>query len=179
MSGASSVIGPSRECRLSALAMAKSERDLGSDARPFDRTLDGMENMPGAERGLGPALGEPDELRDRAQACGGRAIESTAVVVVGQGAGAEPPSPLKDGPCISASARRKLRKAADRGAHAWAEAGILEDVLGGDRRPDDVVSVSAGPSPSWVNRSPHSSVPVLSSNRTPASQPWGVCGVSR
>ena len=35
----------------------------------------------------------------------------------------------------------------------------------------------AGPSPTWVNRSPQKRVPVVSSNTTCASQPWGTCGV--
>ena len=37
---------------------------------------------------------------------------------------------------------------------------------------------AAGPSPTWVNRSPHSSVEVVSSKNTPASQPCGTWGVA-
>ena len=40
-------------------------------------------------------------------------------------------------------ARRELRQPADRRAHAGVEAGIVEQVLGGDRRPDDVALASA------------------------------------
>ncbi len=76
--------------------------------------------------------------------------------------------------------RREPREATDRPAHAGIEARILEHVLGGDGRPDDVAaSVTAGPLPVWVKRSPHISVPVPSSKSTPASQPCGMCGVSK
>ena len=37
--------------------------------------------------------------------------------------------------------------------------------------------VTAAGRPNWLNRSPHSSVPVVSSNSTWASHPWGTCGV--
>ncbi len=36
---------------------------------------------------------------------------------------------------------------------------------------------SAGPLPTWLKRSPHRSVRVVSSKRTWASHPWGTCGV--
>ena len=39
--------------------------------------------------------------------------------------------------------------------------------------------VTAGPSPTWVNRSPANSVEVVSSNQSPLSQLCGTCGVGR
>ena len=75
-------------------------------------------------------------------------------------------------------ARRERRRVGGSSAPCVGVRQWPEHVLGGDRRADevDVVDERRG-SPSWVNRSPQNSVPVVSSNRTWASQPCGTCGV--
>ena len=90
------------------------------------------------------------------------------------------PSPAKEGPCMSANVRGE--NSASRRIVAPMPGFRLENLKRSSAAiagPTTSASVNAGPSPSWVNRSPHSRVPVVSSQRTPASQPCGICGVSR
>jgi hypothetical protein len=82
-------------------------------------------------------------------------------------AGLRPTSRLIAGPvsgvwCLVSGVWQLALKASS----AWAAAPMMSPV------------VVAGPLPSWVKRSPHSSVLVVSSYRTLASQPRGTCGVS-
>ena len=67
----------------------------------------------------------------------------------------------------------------ERVGHRRTRRGAAQHVLGrrAPRSTRRLGRSSAGPSPSWVNRSPHSSVPVVSSNSTCASWLWGACGV--
>ena len=88
------------------------------------------------------------------------------------------PSPRNDEPCISASVVGR-RSPSDRMTAAVCGAPDMAWNIASASSAGPTTSsvVTAGGRPACVRRSPHSSVPVVSSNRTCASQPWGTCGV--